>query len=787
MSALSRKLLRDLWRLRAQVLTIALVMACGVAALVSMRSAYDSLIASCEGWYARSRFADVFAPVRRAPRAVARRAAALDGVDAVEARVLEDIALDMPGLAEPVVGRLVSLPRDEGESLGRVYVRSGRMPDPAHADEALVSEAFATAWGLRAGDTVTAVIQGRRQVVRVVGVGLSPEFVYVVQPGAIVPDDRRFGVLWMDAAAVESAFRMEGAFNDLRVRLSRGASRARVVAALDALLEPYGAVGAYGRERHPSARWVEQELGQLRGQATVTPAIFLGVAALLVNFVLSRLLGLEREQIATLKALGYDDGAIARHYLAWAVVTALLGAALGVALGVWTGRAFVAMYGDYFRFPVLAFRPSPATLVAAVGAGTVAAVAGAFQSVRKAVRVPPAEAMRPEAPARFAPTVLERMGVHRALPVAARMVLREVERRPGRLALSALGISFAAAIMVAGRFSLDALDVVIDLQFTRAQADDVTVSFLRPLPPRAALEVARLPGVLLAEPQRVDGVRMRAGPRVREAAILGLPADGTLRTLYDADGRRWALPPDGLVLGRALARRLGVGPGDVVTVEDLEGARAPKDVHVAALVDDLAGLMGYMDLAALHRLRGDGGRVTAVALRVDPARRDALLARLKRAPAVASASRRTAAIEYFRHETSRMSAAMSVVLAAFASIIAVGVVYNNARIALSVRSRELATLRVLGFTRAEVSSILFGEQAVQVALAIPAGLAIGRGLAAMVLTTIDDELFRMPLVISAQTYAFAALVVVAASVASAIIVRRRVDELDMVAVLKSRD
>lgn len=638
-SALTRKLARDLWRLHAQVVTIALVMACGVTSLVSMRSAYDSLIASRDGWYARSRFADVFATARRAPRAVARRVAALDGVDSVEARVVEDVALDMPGMAEPVAARLVSLPRDEAESLGRMYVRSGRAPDPARGDEALVSEAFATAWGLRAGSTLAAVIHGRRQTVRVTGVGLSPEFVYAVQPGAIVPDDRRYGILWMSAAAVESAFDMEGAFNDLRLRLSRGASRERVIAAVDALLQPYGAVGAYGRDRHPSARWIEQKLAQLRGQAAVTPVIFLAVAALLVNFVLSRLLGLEREQIATLKALGYGDGAIARHYLAWAVVTALLGAALGVALGAAAGRSFVGIYAAYFRFPVLAFRLSPGTLLAALGAGSLASVAGAYRAVRRAVHVPPAEAMRPEPPARFAPTPLERLGLHRALPVGARMVLRELERRPGRLALSALGISFAAAIMVAGRFSLDSLDVVLDLQYARAQSDDVTVSFLRPVPARAVLEVARLPGVLRAEPQRVEGVRFRAGPRVREAAILGLPADASLRAVYDVDGRRWRLPADGLLLGRALARRLGLGAGATVTVEDLEGARSPVEVPVAAVVDDLTGLTAYMDLAALHRLRGDGGRVSAVALRLDPARADEVLARLKRAPAMAARPR----------------------------------------------------------------------------------------------------------------------------------------------------
>lgn len=786
-SALRRKLLRDLWHMRAQVLTIALVVACGVASLFSMSSAYDSLRGERDRWYARARFPDVFSSVRRAPRSVLGRIASLPGVAIAEARLAEEVTLDMPGMAEPVAAHAVSLPPHGRSLLSEVYLREGRMPDPGRSDEVLLHEAFARAWSLRPGDHLVAVLHGRRQRFRLTGIALSPEFVSVMQPGTLIPDNRRYGVLWVNEPALAAAFGMEGAFNEVGVRLDRGAREASVIAALDQVLGPYGTIGAYGRSRHPSARWVEQEIVQLRGQARVTPLLFLGVATLLVNMVLARLLGLEREQIATLKALGYGDREVARHYLSHALLTALLGAALGVVFGAFVGRWFITLYEDFFRFPSLTFRPSASTLAFGALASVGSAVAGALSAVRSAVRVPPAEAMRPEPPPRYRPTFLERTGFHRLLPTAGRMVLRELERRPGRAALSAVGISFAAAIMVAGRFSLDSLDLVLAVQFGRAQSDDVTVSFSRPLPPRAVYEVARLPGVLYAEPQRAAGVRLRNGTRVRDAAILGLPRASALRRVIDERSTHWTLPGEGLLLGRALGERLGLRAGDRVTVEDAEGAVAPREVIVTALIDDMLGLTAYMDLDALHRLRGDGGRVTSVAVRLDPAYSDRFFERVRRLPAVSSASRRQSLIDYFRHETSRMSATFTVVLAVFAGIIAVGVVYNNARIALSVRSRELATLRVLGFTEGEVASVLLGEQAIVVAVAIPLGLWLGRGLAWLVLQSIDAELFRMPLMISRTTYTMAAGTVVAASVASAWVVRRRIAGLDMVAVLKSRD
>jgi putative ABC transport system permease protein len=786
-SVLDRKLWRDLTRMKAQVATIALVVACGVASWVTMRSAYDSLLASRDAYYDRYSFGDVFVKVNRAPLAVAARVATVVGVSVFETRIVKEITLDVPGTAEPVRVQAVSLAPESLRRLNLTYLRSGRVPDPERGAEVLVNEAFAKAHHLEPGSVLPAVINGHHSDLRVTGVALSPEYVYIAEPGSFVPDDKRYGVVWMNERALASAFQMEGSFNDVVIRLERGASEPQVIATLDRLLEPYGTTGAYGRTKHPSARWVADEIRQLDGQAKVIPSIFLAVAAVLVNVVLARLLGLQREQIAALKALGYSNARIGLHYLEYGLVITVLGALLGTGLGAWGGSAMMNLYKDYFRFPVLAFQPEIGTLVTGALISIGAGLLGGLGSVRSAVRVPPAEAMRPAAPPVYHRTVFERVGVYRLLPNSARMVLRDIERRPWRALLSSLGIAMAVAVLVVGRYSFDAIDYLVTLQFERAQTDDLTVAFFKEAPLRARHTIAHLPGVIYTEPVRIVGVRFRHGARVREAAIEAVDPRATLRRVFDSHGAQLMIPSEGLALGRGLARVLDLRVGETVRVEDPTGERPTRDLAVVALVDDMVGASGYMHPGALARCRGDDGRISAVAVRLDPRRYEAFQAELKRIPNVGGVTRRAQAIWYFRHETARMMTFFTFVLATFGALIAVAVVYNNARIALETRARDLASLRVLGMTRAEVSAILLGEQASHLVLGVPIGLWLGRVMAIGVSQTVDPELFRMPLIIESRTYAFAVTVVLVSGLVSGLLVRRRVDALDLVAVLKSRD
>lgn len=787
-TSLTRKLWRDLLRLRGQVITIALVVACGIASFVTMRSTYDSLLFTRDSYYESRRFADVFVHLEQAPEALEEQLEAIPGVAQAYTRVVETAMVPMPDMARPASGTIVSLPPDGDPPINAVYLKQGRMLDPDRTDEVLLLEVFARAHGIEPGDHVPAVINGTLRELRVVGIAMSPEFMLMIPPGAMTFDPKQVTAMWMNRDVVEAAFRREGAFNDVVFQLQPGASEPAVVDAIDAMLEPYGGTGAVLREKQPSNYLLEGELLQLESMSTVVPFIFLFVAAFLLNVVLSRLVTLQRQQIATLKAVGYSDRAVGLHYLQLVSVIVLIGAVIGLGVGTYLGDAMTSLYTDeYFRFPAPEHRVSTQVAVIGVGVSLGAAVVGALAAARRVSRMQPAEAMRPPAPATYRKTLLEWLGLFRFLGPATRMVLREVQRRPLRVLLSAVGISMAIGILVVSRFMFDAVEFMIEVQAHESMREDVTVTLAKPLPNRAVRELEQLPGVFRAEGLRSAAVRFHAGHVTREGVLFGYPADGELRRVLDRDANWHHVPPEGTLMTAKLAEILGVEAGDTVLAELREGDRGTREVVVAALVDDSFGLQGHMRKGALHRLLREDDVVSQVVMRVDPQQRTEVMRRLKEIPWVLGVSSPDDFRERFEEQSGEMIAVYTLILTIFASIIAVGVVYNNARVALSQRSRDLASLRVLGFTNAEITTILFGEQAIQVFLAIPIGLVVGYFMVLGIFSTVDPETYRMPIMISMQTYVYASLVALAAAVVSALLVRRKIHRLDLIGVLKTRE
>jgi len=787
-SALHRKLLRDLVHLKGQVVTVALVVACGIAGYVAFQSTWDSLEHSKSAYYERYRFADAFVRLKRAPEWVAGRLEAIPGVARVYPRLVQTITLPIPGTVQPPIGMIVSLPEGGQPPLNRLVLEGGRMPERGVEQEAVLLTAFARRHGLEPGDRLPAVINGTLRELRIVGLASSPEFVYPQPPGGgTFADDERFAVLWMDRAAVAPAFQMEGAFNDAVFRLQPGVFVTGILREIDRVLEPYGGYSAVGQDRQESNYIVVEEMGQLRAWATVVPLIFLSVSAFLVNVVLSRLVSLQRPEIATLKAVGYSNREIGLHFLSLVSAFVLLGAMLGIGLGAVLGHALTGLYTEVFHFPLFSYRVSAGTVLAGTAVSLVSAAAGAAAAVRGVVRLTPAEAMRPPSPAVYRPLLSERLGLHRFISQAGRMILRELERRPLRTALSSVGIAAAIAILVVGRISEDAIEDVLDVQFQRAWREDLSVTFRDPLPERVVRELAHLPGVIRAEGMRMLGARAEVGARTRDVAVMAYPDGSELRRVVDRRGREVPLPDDGVVLSAQLGATLRVGLGDMVSIKMLEGERTTVAVRVAALVEDIAGLQVYLRKPLLERLLGEGPSTNAVLLTVEPGRRREVERRLNDMPQVASISDRPTAIRHFREESGSSMVIIAAVLTAFAATIAIGVVYNNARVALSLRSRDLASLRVLGFTRGEISGILLSELAAQVLVALPLGVLLSRWFTAWVVSLSHPERFRLSPDVSAHRLAFAILVTLIAALASGLLVRRKLDHLDLIGVLKTRE
>jgi putative ABC transport system permease protein len=784
LSALNRKLLRDLLGMKGQALAIALVVAAGVSMYVMYLSNFSSLRGTRAAYYDRQRFADVFASLKRAPLRVASEIAAFPGVSAMEARVVANVTLDLDQLDEPASGRLISIPADRRPSVNDLYVRRGRWIEAGRPDEVLASEGFVSAHGLSPGDRVPAIINGRLRRLTIVGVALSPEYIYSIRPGELVPDDKRFGIFWMDRQALAAAFDMEGGFNDVVLTLAPGVSPGDIIARLDRILEPYGGLGAIPRALQLSHWTVENELAQLQSFGFLLPLIFLLVAAFILNVALTRALAMQRPQIAALKALGYTNLAIGWHYLKFALVIGALGIVIGIAGGAWLGNVIIQLYNQFFRFPVLLFAVPLDVIAGATILTLLSAGAGAFTAVRRAVRVPPAEAMRPETPARYRRSVFETPLIAKQLGAAGRMVLRNVTRHPLRAGASVFGIGFAVAILMIGFVFSDAIERLIETQFWVAERQDVTIGFVEPRSADVRYALSRLPGVVAVEPQRTVAARIRSGHRERYLAIIGVPPSPRFKRIVDRDGRAIQMPATGLVLSRMLSDVLAVQPGDSVTVEVLEGLRPVRELLVAGSVDDILGLSIYMDEGALHRLMRESEVASGALLLIDAAQEPALSKALKSLPVVAGAGFKRAVLQSFR-ETMAANMNLSIFInLIFAGVIAFGVVYNAARVSLSERSRELASLRVLGFTRAEISLILLGELALLTVAALPVGALLGYGLSAAIVQTVQSEVYRFPLYVSRQAVAWSFLGIIAAALISAMIVRRKLDTLDLVAVLK---
>lgn len=787
MTALDKKLLRDLWRIKTQALAIALVIGCGVATVVLMIGTMHSLEETRNAYYERYRFAEVFAFVKRAPERLASRIGRIPGVKRVYTRIVQDVILDVIGLSEPATARLLSIPERGRPLLNDIALRRGRYIAPGRPDEAIASEAFAEANRLEPGDSLFATINGRRRKLHIVGIALSPEYIYAIRPGELMPDDRRFAVLWMGRDALEAAFDLKGAFNDASLTLLRSASEREVIRRLDGILEPFGGTGAYGRRYQVSHSYFSSELDQNVTLAWILSPIFLAVAAFLLNIVISRIIDTERQEIGLLKAFGYSNWAVGRHYLKLVLLLTTLGVVIGFLGGAWMGRGMTELYARYFRFPFLYYRPSPAIFLLAGAVSFAAAVSGTIGAVRRAVLLPPATAMQPSPPTHYRESPLARMGLERLLSGPSRMILRHITRWPIRAALTTTGIAMSVAILVSSLFWIDAIEYMIEIFFFQSQRQNATLSFVEARPRRILGEIGNMPGVLAAEPYRSVPARLRFGPRQRRLAIIGILPEANINRLLNVRLQPVRVPDQGLVLSTKLSQLLDARAGDIVTVETMEGRRPIREVSVSAVIEEYLGVTAYMEIKALNRLMGEGPNISGAFLLIDPRYEKAFYQAVKNTPAVAGVSLHTAALRAFRRTIEETVYIMLFFYTLFAGTIAFGVVYNSARISLSELARELATIRVLGFSRYETSYILLGELALLTTAALPLGCCIGYGMAWGMTRFFDTDLYRVPFLIERATYGVAISIVSISALISGMIVRRRIDRLDLVAVLKTRE
>lgn len=775
MTTLHLKLWRDLTHNAGQIAAIALVIACGVMVMIITASSLNALRDSRAQFYRDAHFADIFVDLVRAPRSLLDHLESIDGVNQIEGRISSMARVTVDGFDDPVQGHFISL---ENQRLNQVVLLQGQMPQSN--DEVVISQPFAQAHQLQSGGTITVVLNGQLERLRVSGIGLSPEFIFQLGPADLLPDYERFGIFWMTHNALGSAYELEAAFNQLIVRLQPGASTEQVKDALNLALARYGGRGAYAQDELTSHRFLDEEIAQLQIMAVVLPAIFLGVAAFLLNVLITRLISIQRQPIALLKAFGYHNREVMLHFIMFSLVIVTIGVLLGAVAGTLVASSMGELYARYFRFPQFAFSLQQQSILYAAMIAYAAALAGTWRAVQGIAEQAPAESMRPPAPDQFASGWIDSRPW---LSQGNRMIARNLLRHRWRSVLSVIGIALSGGLLLLGSYMFSAVDVMLEQHYGQAMQMDLELALTEPVNDRELSYLNNLPGIVLSEGYRQVPVRLHHQRHQQSVALTGMQADNTqsLRRL----NYRGLLPEHGVLLSSYLATMLDVAVDDVIEVELLSDSQRRFELPVVGVIDEPLGVGAYIERYALNRYIGEGPAINGVWAVLDRQTEAELYQHLHLMPLVIGINQVSKAEEQIRRYIDDTVLVTMIVLLILAGSITVAVVYNNARIIFAERERQLATLRVLGFHQYEVAWLLIGEIALLVCVAIPLGWLSGSGFSWLLLHSLSNDMFRVPWVMSTTPFIFSASGILVATAGSLLLIMRRLRQLDMLASLKT--
>lgn len=788
MRPLTRKMFRDLWRMKAQSAAVVALLAIGIGLLVSSLGMQASLGKARDDYYRDQRLSDLQVHLVRAPMRLRERIADLPGVQAVDARVAVPALLELPAVAEQITARLLSIDEPQTTPVNRPWLVRGRWPAPESASrEVVLNEAFADAHGLNPGDVLQATIRGGQARLRITGIANSPEFVFVSPPGQLFPQPDRYALIWMPRPALEQAADLNGAFNDLVLRVSPGTDLVPLKRALKDLLERYGAQPAQGRDRIPSARFLDQELDQLGTMAGLIPPAFLAVAAFLLNVALTRLVEAERSSIGLLKAFGFRSLEVSAGYVGMALVLVLLGLVLGAVIAQALGWMMADLYLRVYRLPALPFSTTLQSWVIGAGVGLLAGAAGSANAVRRVLKLSAAQALMPPPPPAFQHGWRGTEWLTQQFDALTRVVLRRILGFPRRSLTTIAGVVCALSLLILARQMPIAIEQLLDISFERARRQDFSLTLIEAQDRADWQALRRLPGVLEAEPFRNVAAVFRFGDREANEALVGLPGKPRLERLVDYTGEPVTLRDDGLVVTRGLANQLGARIGDRITIEVTQGQQVRLELPILAIVTVTVGNNAYVEQELLGRLLREPGRIGGVHVRIDTAQRAAFHEAVRGLPGIAGVSDLPRARDSLSRTFSEGVGVMTGIFVGFAVLMAVGIAFATSSVTLAEQRRDLATLQVLGFSRAEASYVLLAEIGVLAVFALPIGVVLGHWFAMQFMAAMATDLFTFPARWEPAGYATAAAIVLASMVGAALLVRREVDAINLVESLKSRE
>ena len=742
MRVLWRKLARELWLRKGSLLALVAIVTIGEGCLTGLACTYFDMDLARERFYRENRLAHFSVDFKRAPLAVLEELRELPNVAQLEARISLPVRVEWEG--DLLSGTVHSLPTDHQPLNNALSLTQGGWFD-GEGPETILNEAFGRAHGLGAGSRLRVLLQGQEQQLAIVGRARSPEYVYVISPGSgVVPDPGRTPILYAPFGYLQEQGDLEGACNQVLGTVADRAQLQNTLTILQERLEPYGVLQATADSEQSSVQVLAGELQGLKISSTMLPGICLAVAALVLNVVMGRMVAQQRVVIGTLRALGYTAWQVAGHYLMIGLCIGGTGAVCGLVMGMWLQRTMVALYAQFYELPTIraGFYPQLLGLGVLICLGF--ACLGTWGGARSALRLEPAESMRPAPPEVGGAVFLEGWGwLWRRLSFGSKMVIRTLLRNPFRCVVTAFGSAMATALMVEAFCLGDSIKFLNDYEFRRTSHQDVTVSLREPRHWQSLSELGKLAGVEVVEGQLNVGCDMTLGPRSRRVSLTGLAPDAQLYTPLDQRGHPVRPLDQGLVLSSRAATVLQARVGDTIRVRPLVGERRESNCVVTQIVDTYLGMGAYCDLSYLSRLIGEERAASSVLMRTSSSLGSHMAAR----PWVVGLNWRLSSYTKMKATLDQSLGTSLGILSTFAALLSFGSVLNLALVSLAERSREVGTFRVLGLTPVEVARIFVMESYVLNGLGILAGLPLGFLLVQMITRSYDTDFFRFPTLI----------------------------------------
>jgi len=790
MAVLHKKLFRALMRSWAESLAVIMVVLCGTASYICLHSCYLNLSLTRDTYYTQNRLADFEIMLERAPANAIFKVEEIPGVRQARARMVKDVNVDIEGVDEPRVGRIISMPVPRQHVLNDVVVMEGQYFGPGAQDEVIISDSFARLNNLAIGDRLSISVEEKKYSLRIIGYGLSPEYVYMIRTlQEMVPAPERFGILWVPEDFAETALDMKEACNNILGEVDDPEALDAILDRADDLLDGYGVFAKVKQEDQISVRFLGDEIQGLGVNAKITPTLFLGIAALILFVLLSRMVRMERTQIGLMKAYGYTNFSVAFHYLQYGIILSGAGCIGGFALGQWMANGLIKLYVQFYQFPILESRVYPDVLSKSMGIALGFGALGALFAAIRAARIRPAESMRPEAPPLGHRVWVERVGMlWQNLSFTWKMIVRNLARNRFRAGLNVFGVAISTGLVIMGFFSLSGMEFWLRFQFQEVQREDVKISFQGERGKRTYYEMARFDHVRRVEPILEYPFTLSSDWRKKDTIVVGLPEGAELQKLMTFKGKEVPVGETGVVLSDRLARVLGVGVGDRVRMKPLMGrVEGEKTAVVRDVAQQFMGTNAYMDIEALSRLLEESFAMNAALLRIDEGAEESINKDMKDVAGVASVVFSSEAYDSLMETLAGSSRIMNVVVLLFAGVISFSIIYNVTSVALAERQRELASLRVLGLTTAEVGRILYHENILLGLIGATIGLPFGAGICWLLVKAYDTDLYRMPFHIEQDAYVKAVLLTLLFVLLANLAVRRKIHRLDLVEVLKERE